>query len=202
MRAAPLNAFTLWKPENVRVITGAGLVGHFMKTSMSDRQYCSKCGGHLMTNHPPLGRWTCMRRRYRVWHSHSPARQLCRDGAARKGRVAQAQRPSRRVGRFGNCPARISLARKTAGRAPLSPRWSSVTKRTPETSRPLGLYRLLPQLVGSFDPGGIGDVGGWGCRPVAGIKTNSAPARQVWSSSRSDDRFHIAGQGWGAMAAQ
>ena len=53
--AAPVNAFTLWKPENVRVTTGAGLVGHFMKTSMSDRQYCTKCGGHLMTNHPPLG---------------------------------------------------------------------------------------------------------------------------------------------------
>jgi len=53
--AAPVNAFSLWKPENVRVTTGAGLVGHFMKTSMSDRQYCTKCGGHLMTNHPPLG---------------------------------------------------------------------------------------------------------------------------------------------------
>jgi hypothetical protein len=53
--AAPVNAFTLWKPENVKVTTGAGLVGHFMKTSMSDRQYCTKCGGHLMTNHPPLG---------------------------------------------------------------------------------------------------------------------------------------------------
>ena len=53
--AGPINAFTLWKPENVRVTTGAGLVGHFMKTSMSDRQYCTKCGGHLMTNHPPLG---------------------------------------------------------------------------------------------------------------------------------------------------
>jgi hypothetical protein len=53
--AAPVNAFTLWKPEDVRVTTGAGLVGHFMKTSTSDRQYCTKCGGHLMTNHPPLG---------------------------------------------------------------------------------------------------------------------------------------------------
>ena len=53
--ASPVNAFTLWKPENVTVTTGAGLVGHFMKTSMNDRQYCTKCGGHLMTNHPPLG---------------------------------------------------------------------------------------------------------------------------------------------------
>jgi hypothetical protein len=27
----------------------------FQKTEVSQRQYCKKCGGHLMTNHPPLG---------------------------------------------------------------------------------------------------------------------------------------------------
>ena len=27
----------------------------FSKTPMSERQYCAKCGGHLMNNHPPLG---------------------------------------------------------------------------------------------------------------------------------------------------
>ena len=53
--AAPVNAFTLWKPENVKVTGGADLVGHFMKTKMSDRQYCTKCGGHIMTGHPTLG---------------------------------------------------------------------------------------------------------------------------------------------------
>ena len=53
--AAPVNAFTLWKPENVKVTKGADLVGYFMKTKMSDRQYCTQCGGHLMNNHPPLG---------------------------------------------------------------------------------------------------------------------------------------------------
>jgi hypothetical protein len=53
--AAPVNAFTLWKPENVKVAKRADLVGHFMQTKMSDRQYCTKCGGHLMTDHPPLG---------------------------------------------------------------------------------------------------------------------------------------------------
>ncbi|MBB3891633.1 hypothetical protein GGQ61_002361 [Phenylobacterium haematophilum] len=26
----------------------------FAKTEMSERKYCSKCGGHLMANHPPL----------------------------------------------------------------------------------------------------------------------------------------------------
>jgi hypothetical protein len=27
----------------------------YQKTPVSQRQYCTKCGGHLMTNHPPLG---------------------------------------------------------------------------------------------------------------------------------------------------
>jgi hypothetical protein len=27
----------------------------FQKTPVSQRQYCKKCGGHLLTNHPPLG---------------------------------------------------------------------------------------------------------------------------------------------------
>ena len=27
----------------------------YQKTVVSQRQYCKKCGGHLMTNHPPLG---------------------------------------------------------------------------------------------------------------------------------------------------
>jgi len=27
----------------------------YQKTEISQRQFCSKCGGHLMTNHPPLG---------------------------------------------------------------------------------------------------------------------------------------------------
>jgi hypothetical protein len=53
--AAPVNAFTLWKPDAVRVTQGAELVATYKKTVKSERQYCSKCGGHLMTNHPGLG---------------------------------------------------------------------------------------------------------------------------------------------------
>jgi len=51
----PVNAFTLWKPENVRITAGAEHVAMFQKTPISQRQYCTKCGGHLMTNHPTLG---------------------------------------------------------------------------------------------------------------------------------------------------
>jgi hypothetical protein len=53
--AAPVNAFTLWKPQNVRVTKGAEFVGKFAKTEASQRQYCKRCGGHLMTDHPQLG---------------------------------------------------------------------------------------------------------------------------------------------------
>jgi len=51
----PVNAFTLWKPEAVKITAGRGNVATFAKTKMSERQYCKKCGGHLMTNHPTLG---------------------------------------------------------------------------------------------------------------------------------------------------
>jgi hypothetical protein len=53
--AAPVNAFTLWKPQCVRVTKGAEFIGKFMKTEASLRRYCKRCGGHLMTDHPQLG---------------------------------------------------------------------------------------------------------------------------------------------------
>jgi hypothetical protein len=53
--AAPVNAFTLWKPEAVKITAGAEHLATFAKTKMTERQYCNKCGGHLMANHPTLG---------------------------------------------------------------------------------------------------------------------------------------------------
>ena len=53
--AAPVNAFTLWKPEQVRLTQGAGEIGHYSKTPKSDRKWCRKCGGHLFTEHPHWG---------------------------------------------------------------------------------------------------------------------------------------------------
>jgi hypothetical protein len=50
-----VNAFSLWRPEAVRITSGADHVATFQKTEMSQRRYCAKCGGHLMTNHPTLG---------------------------------------------------------------------------------------------------------------------------------------------------
>ena len=50
--AAPVNAFTLWKPEQVRVTQGEAEIGHYSKTPKSDRKWCRKCGGHVFTAHP------------------------------------------------------------------------------------------------------------------------------------------------------
>lgn len=51
----PVNAFTLWKPEAVRIALGSEHLATYQKTPTSQRQFCSKCGGHVMTNHPILG---------------------------------------------------------------------------------------------------------------------------------------------------
>jgi hypothetical protein len=52
---APVNAFTLWKPEDVKVTKGAEFLGRFNKTEFSERRFCTKCGGHVMVHHPGLG---------------------------------------------------------------------------------------------------------------------------------------------------
>jgi hypothetical protein len=51
----PVNAFTIWKPENVQVTKGKEHLATYHKTDVSHRQFCRLCGGHLMTVHPPLG---------------------------------------------------------------------------------------------------------------------------------------------------
>ena len=53
--AAPVNAFSLWKPDAVEVVGGEEHLATFKKSEMSERQYCARCGGHIMTNHPAFG---------------------------------------------------------------------------------------------------------------------------------------------------
>ena len=49
--ASPVNAFTIWVPESVRITKGAESVGSFRKTKPV-RKWCQACGGHLLTEHP------------------------------------------------------------------------------------------------------------------------------------------------------
>ena len=53
--AGPVNAFTLWKPEALRVTRGADSIGTYTKTPRSNRKWCKRCGGHLFTEHPGWG---------------------------------------------------------------------------------------------------------------------------------------------------
>ena len=53
--AGPVNAFTLWKPEAVKVTKGGDNVGVFHKSERSYRKWCKRCGGHLLTDHPQWG---------------------------------------------------------------------------------------------------------------------------------------------------
>ena len=50
-----MSAYILWKAENVTVSKGAEFLGRFKKTEISDRQFFTKCGGHIMTYHPTFG---------------------------------------------------------------------------------------------------------------------------------------------------
>lgn len=53
--AAPVNAFTLWQRDAVEITAGAEHVGTHRKTENTHRKYCTKCGGHLMSDHPGPG---------------------------------------------------------------------------------------------------------------------------------------------------
>ena len=53
--AAPVNAFSLWKPEAVKVTKGEERIRTYHKTEKSYRKFCTTCGGHLFTDHPQWG---------------------------------------------------------------------------------------------------------------------------------------------------
>ncbi len=53
--AGPVNAFSLWKPDALKVTEGAAHIGTYNKTPISFRKWCKACGGHLFTDHPTMG---------------------------------------------------------------------------------------------------------------------------------------------------
>ncbi len=52
---APFSAFSLWKPEAIAVTQGADNVATTNRTKISDRKWCTSCGGHVFTGHPDWG---------------------------------------------------------------------------------------------------------------------------------------------------
>jgi len=53
--AGPVNAFSLWAPDAVKITKGADNIGTYNKTPISSRKWCKTCGGHLFTDHPTMG---------------------------------------------------------------------------------------------------------------------------------------------------
>ena len=53
--AGPVNAFTLWSPDAVKVTKGENKLRSFNKTPGSTRKWCDECGGHVLTDHPEMG---------------------------------------------------------------------------------------------------------------------------------------------------
>lgn len=51
--ASPVNAFSLWAPEALKVTKGGDSLGSYNKSELSHRKFCRRCGGHLFTAHPP-----------------------------------------------------------------------------------------------------------------------------------------------------
>jgi hypothetical protein len=51
--AGPVNAFSLWPPDALKVSKGADQIVSYQKTDLSIRKWCKSCGGHLFTEHPP-----------------------------------------------------------------------------------------------------------------------------------------------------
>jgi hypothetical protein len=53
--AGPVNAFTLWPQQQVRITKGADQLASYAKHPQSVRKWCKACGGHVLTDHPPWG---------------------------------------------------------------------------------------------------------------------------------------------------
>lgn len=52
--AGPVNAFTLWHPDAIKVTKGADNIDTYHKTPNSYRKWCKTCGGHVFTEHPGM----------------------------------------------------------------------------------------------------------------------------------------------------
>jgi hypothetical protein len=106
----PVNAFTLWKADVVKVTKGAEFLGAFNKTGFSNRRFCTKCGGHVMVDHPSIALADVFASTLPAGLQAAHPPELRRDRAADEGRPAQVQGFSRRSRRIRRDAAGIACA--------------------------------------------------------------------------------------------
>lgn len=53
--ASPVNTYTLWMPNAVKITKGEDNIGTYNKTEISYRKWCKTCGGHMMVDIPSMG---------------------------------------------------------------------------------------------------------------------------------------------------
>ena len=51
----PVNAFTLWKQDSVKITRGEELLARYQSSEFSMRRYCTKCGGNVLVDHAGIG---------------------------------------------------------------------------------------------------------------------------------------------------
>ena len=52
---APVSTFLLWKADAVKILRGEEFLGVYRSSEFSNRRFCMKCGGAVMTEHPAQG---------------------------------------------------------------------------------------------------------------------------------------------------
>ncbi len=52
--ASPINSFSLWPPESLKVTKGEDNIATYNKTENAFRKFCKTCGGHLFSDHPGM----------------------------------------------------------------------------------------------------------------------------------------------------
>ncbi|HEY7763716.1 MAG TPA: GFA family protein [Aestuariivirgaceae bacterium] len=50
--ASPVNAFSLWRPDVLKIVKGEDKIGRFQRSELTVRRWCKTCGGHLFAEHP------------------------------------------------------------------------------------------------------------------------------------------------------
>jgi hypothetical protein len=53
--ASPVSTFALWPRDLVRITKGEASLATFSKTPQSTRSWCTRCGGHVLSELPSAG---------------------------------------------------------------------------------------------------------------------------------------------------